>query len=63
MNDIVSQQRTFFYTHKTKAIQFRLAQLNKLEQLLKSNEDLLNQAIYEDFKKSKLINVSLSSHE
>jgi aldehyde dehydrogenase (NAD+) len=53
MNDIVSQQRTFFYTHKTKAIQFRLAQLNKLEQLLKSNEDLLNQAIYEDFKKSK----------
>jgi aldehyde dehydrogenase (NAD+) len=53
MNDIVSQQRTFFYTHKTKAIQFRLTQLNKLEQLLKSNENLLYQAIYEDFKKSK----------
>ena len=53
MNDIVSKQRTFFYTHKTKAIQFRLAQLNKVETLLKSNEDLLYQAIYEDFKKSK----------
>ena len=53
MNDIVSKQRTFFYTHKTKAIHFRLAQLKKLEALLKSNEDLLNQAIYEDFKKSK----------
>ena len=53
MNDIVSQQRTFFYTHKTKSIKFRLEQLNKLELLLKSNEDLLNQAIYEDFKKSK----------
>ncbi|MBT3588542.1 MAG: aldehyde dehydrogenase [Flavobacteriaceae bacterium] len=53
MNDIVSKQRTFFYTHKTKAIHFRLAQLKKLEALLKSNEDLLCQAIYEDFKKSK----------
>jgi aldehyde dehydrogenase (NAD+) len=53
MNDIVSKQRTFFYTHKTKAIQFRLAQLNKVAALLKSNEDLLYQAIYEDFKKSK----------
>tara|TARA_B100000809_G_scaffold266450_1_gene329222 strand:- start:5190 stop:6551 length:1362 start_codon:yes stop_codon:yes gene_type:complete len=53
MNDIVSQQRTFFYTHKTKAIKFRLEQLNKLELLLKSNEDQLNQAIYEDFKKSE----------
>ncbi|MFT5250083.1 MAG: aldehyde dehydrogenase (NAD+) [bacterium] len=53
MNDIVSQQRTFFYTHKTKSIKFRLEQLNKLELLLKSNEDLLNQAIYEDFKKSE----------
>ncbi|MDG1329101.1 MAG: aldehyde dehydrogenase [Flavobacteriaceae bacterium] len=53
MNDIVSKQRTFFYTHKTKAIQFRLAQLNKLGTLLKSNEDLLYQAIYKDFKKSK----------
>ena len=53
MNDIVSKQRAFFYTHKTKAIQFRLAQLNKVETLLKSNEDLFYQAIYEDFKKSK----------
>ena len=53
MKDIVSQQRTFFYTHKTKSIKFRLEQLNKLEQLLKSNENLLNQAIYEDFKKSE----------
>ena len=53
MNDIVSKQRAFFYTHKTKAIQFRLAQLNKLEALLKLNENLLYQAIYEDFKKSK----------
>tara|TARA_R110000787_G_scaffold86285_10_gene184101 strand:+ start:7475 stop:8836 length:1362 start_codon:yes stop_codon:yes gene_type:complete len=53
MNDIVSQQRAFFYSHQTKSIKFRLEQLHKLEQLLKSNEDLLNQAIYEDFKKSE----------
>jgi aldehyde dehydrogenase (NAD+) len=53
MKDIISQQRSFFYTHKTKDIKFRLEQLNKLENLLKLNEDLLNKAIYEDFKKSE----------
>jgi aldehyde dehydrogenase (NAD+) len=53
MKDIISQQRTFYYTHKTKDIKFRLEQLNKLEKLLKLNEDLLNKAIYEDFKKSE----------
>ena len=52
MKHIVSQQRAFFYTHQTKSIDYRLKQLNKLEKLLKSNENLLNEAIYKDFKKS-----------
>ena len=53
MENIVSQQRAFFYTHKTKDIKFRLKQLNKLENVLKTNESLLNKAIYKDFKKSE----------
>ena len=52
MKNIVSEQRAFFYTHQTKSIDYRLEQLSKLEKLLKSNESLLNEAIYKDFKKS-----------
>lgn len=52
MKNIVSEQRAFFYTHQTKSIDYRLKQLSKLEKLLKSNESLLNEAIYKDFKKS-----------
>ncbi len=53
MQQLVSQQRTYFNTHKTKDLKFRLAQLNKLDALLKSNEKLLYKAIYLDFKKSE----------
>ncbi len=52
MKNVVSEQRAFFYTHQTKSIDYRLEQLSKLEKLLKSNESLLNEAIYKDFKKS-----------
>jgi len=53
MNQLVSQQRTYFNTHETKGLTFRIAQLNKLDALLKSNEKLLYKAIYSDFKKSE----------
>lgn len=53
MNNLVIQQRQYFNTHETKEIRFRLAQLNKLEAVLKSNEKLLFEAIYKDFKKSE----------
>ena len=53
MNQLVSQQRNYFKTHETKDIKFRLAQLNKLETILRSSENLLYEAIYKDFKKSE----------
>jgi aldehyde dehydrogenase (NAD+) len=56
MNSLISNQRAFFKTHATKNIKFRLEQLNKLETLLKTNEDQLNKAIYKDFKKSEFDN-------
>ena len=56
MNSIISNQRAFFKTHATKNIKFRLEQLNKLETILKTNEDQLNKAIYKDFKKSEFDN-------
>ncbi len=53
MNKIVSTQRAYFNTHETKEIKFRLKQLTKLDSFLKSNEKLLYEAIYKDFKKSE----------
>lgn len=50
--DLLQQQRDFFNSNITKDIKFRKSQLRKLLNLLKANEELLNQAIYKDFKKS-----------
>lgn len=56
MKQIVNAQREFFQTNATKNIDFRIQQLKKLERILKDNEDLLNEAIYADFKKSSFDN-------
>jgi len=53
MNQIVETQRKYFNTHETKELKFRLSQLAKLEEILKSNEKLMYEAIYKDFKKSE----------
>lgn len=53
MKQFVQQQKAFFNTHATKNIDFRIKQLNTFEAVLKSNETLLNEAIYADFKKSE----------
>ena len=53
MNQLVSKQRQFYNSHATKDIHFRLLQLKKLENILKENEDLIYQGIYNDFKKSE----------
>ncbi len=53
MNEIVTAQKKYFQTNVTKSISFRIQQLKKLEQLLKENEQLLNEAIFKDFKKSE----------
>lgn len=51
--DILQQQKTFFNSHATKDLDFRKAQLQKLKQVVKSNEKLLYDAIYQDFGKSE----------
>lgn len=53
MKDIIGTQRAFFNTHATKNISFRRKQLKTLEKALKQNENLLQEAIYKDFKKSE----------
>ena len=67
MEKIVEVQRQFFNSNATKDISFRIAQLQKLETLLRANEELLHQAIYKDFKKSAFENytteISLLYHD
>lgn len=53
MNNLVQKQRNYFKTHKTKPLNFRVQQLNKLQEVLKSNEKLIYDAVYKDFKKSE----------
>lgn len=53
MYQLVSKQRKFFNTHATKDLKFRLEQLKKLENILKANENLIYEGIYQDFKKSE----------
>ncbi|WP_260199803.1 aldehyde dehydrogenase [Cloacibacterium normanense] len=51
--DILQQQKTFFNSQATKDLDFRKAQLQKLKKVVKSNEKLLYDAIYQDFGKSE----------
>lgn len=53
MQELIQQQRDFFNTNATKSIAFRKQQLQKLYDVIKDNEQLLYDAIYKDFKKSK----------
>ncbi len=65
--EIVDQQRNFFNTNATKNISFRIQELKRLKNVLKQNETLLYQAIYQDFKKSEfetyLTELSIIYHE
>ncbi|MBD2665537.1 aldehyde dehydrogenase [Richelia sinica FACHB-800] len=51
--EIISQQRTFFATGKTKDITFRLEQLKKLERMIIENKSAIIQALYADLHKSE----------
>jgi aldehyde dehydrogenase (NAD+) len=66
-NVLVKSQLDFFNSNKTKDIDFRVAQLKKLKKVLKENETLMDEAIYNDFKKSSFENyateLSLVYHE
>lgn len=67
ISQIVESQHQFFNTNTTKHVGFRIKQLKKVRQLLKENEDLLYEAIYKDFSKSKfetyLSELALIYHE
>ena len=52
MDQLVDRQCTYFNTHKTRDLKFRRAQLEKLEMVLRSNEQKIYDAVYADFKKS-----------
>src|ERR1035437_9004287 len=51
--EIIKKQTDFFNSNQTKDIGFRIEQLKKLKSLIKNQESVLSQAIYNDFKKSK----------
>ena len=56
MKKKVKAQQDFFNTNATKEVSFRIEQLKKFKRILKTNENLLNKAIYSDFKKSAFEN-------
>jgi aldehyde dehydrogenase (NAD+) len=53
IQEVVSQQKAFFKTQQTKNIRFRKMYLEKLRDVILQNENLLYEAIYKDFGKSK----------
>ncbi len=64
---LVKSQLDYFNTNITKDLNFRIANLKKFIAVLKANEDLLDEAIYKDFRKSRFENyateLSLVYHE
>ncbi|MDF3026734.1 MAG: Aldehyde Dehydrogenase [Fluviicola sp.] len=52
MKEILERQRTFFNSNRTKDLDFRIEELQRLKTLLLSNLNRLNEAIYADFGKS-----------
>jgi aldehyde dehydrogenase (NAD+) len=52
MNNVFEKQQRFFHNNKTKDLNFRKEQLEKLLTVLKENEEQLYDAIYKDFGKS-----------
>lgn len=50
---VLQSQRDFFKTQQTKSLAFRKMYLEKLRRLIISNENMLYEAIYKDFGKSK----------
>ena len=56
MKEIIDNQKKFFNTNQTKPLSFRISQLKKLKEVLQKNEATLDNAIYNDFKKSSFDN-------
>ncbi|MFM6282148.1 MAG: aldehyde dehydrogenase family protein, partial [Dolichospermum sp.] len=49
--DIITKQRQFFQTGKTKDVAFRISQLKILKQLVSDNKDAIIQALKADLHK------------
>ena len=54
IQELVRAQRAYFDTGATRPYAFRLAQLKKLQQALRDNEQLLEQAMMQDFRKAPM---------
>ena len=52
MKSVPDIQREYFNQNHTKPVEFRIQQLKKLRELLKTEEKLLYDAVYTDFRKS-----------
>lgn len=67
IHTVVEEQRKYATIGQAKAIDFRIQQLQKLKTILKQNEQLLYDALYEDIKKSPfetyLTELALTYHE
>jgi aldehyde dehydrogenase (NAD+) len=51
---ILENQRAFFATHRTKDVEFRIEQLNKLKSSIVSNESKIIDALHKDLHKSDM---------
>lgn len=51
VRDLIATQRKYFNRNVTRSVDFRLTQLKTLRDVLRNNEGLLQQAIYEDYGK------------
>lgn len=49
---LISNQRLFFHSNATKSVDFRIKQLKTLQKTLQTNEEVINKALFADFKKS-----------
>ena len=54
IEQLVCAQRSYFATGATRTLEFRLAQLKKLQRALQENELLLEAAMYQDFRKAPM---------
>lgn len=54
ISNVVKKQREFFFTGKTKNIDFRIKSLEKLENSIRKYQDTIEQALKKDLNKSEL---------
>lgn len=53
IDEIINKQHDFFFTHKTKAISYRIAALKRLKKEINKREQDIHKAVNLDFKKSE----------